>query len=295
MVLLVVGSDGQVGSSLRWRAMARRQSVIGLNRGQLDITERSAVIDTVAHIRPDAVINCAAFTDVDGAEKNETAAMQVNALGAAHLAQACQRTGAPLIHLSTDYVFDGNKVAPWREDDPVNPVSAYGRSKEAGERAIRDAWGKHVILRTAWVFGAIGPNFVKTMLRLAGQGQKTVRVVNDQRGSPTPADAIAEACLDIVERASRADITPWGTYHYCGSPTVTWHEFASAILKDRPIEVQACTSAEFERPAQRPANSVLDCTRIRKAFGIEQPDWQDYLPELIEAFGKTVEDGKEKA
>ena len=295
MVMLVIGSDGQVGSSLRWRAMARRQSVIGLNRSHLDVTERAAVIDTIQHIRPEVVVNCAAWTDVDGAEANEDAALAVNADGAGYLAEGCARTGAPLIHLSTDYVFDGSRMAPWREEDAVNPVGAYGRTKEIGERRVRDAWGKHVILRTAWVFGAIGNNFVKTMLRMAADGRESIRVVGDQRGGPTPADAIADACLDIAERAISADIAPWGTYHYCGAPPVTWHGFASTILEGRDIRVDACSSDEFPRPARRPANSVLDCSRIRRAFGVEQPDWRDYLPELVSAFGETVADMEKKA
>ncbi|WP_417515846.1 dTDP-4-dehydrorhamnose reductase [Minwuia sp.] len=288
MVLLVTGSDGQVGSALRWRAMARGQSVIGMSRNELDITDAGAVRDAVDSIRPAALINCAAWTDVDGAEAEPDAAHVLNAEAPGHLARACSLLGTPLIHLSTDYVFDGTKRTAYAESDPVAPASVYGRTKEAGERAVREAWGKHIILRTAWVFGAIGDNFVKTMLRLADQGTGTLRVVDDQRGGPTPADAIADACLDIAERANSADIAPWGTYHFCGAPSVTWHGFASEILKDRPVTVDACTSAEYPRPAPRPANSVLDCRRIRSAFGIEQPDWRTHLPELKAAFGKPV-------
>lgn len=290
MVLLVLGSEGQVGTALRWKAMARGQSTIGVNRVELDITNMGQVMDAVRDIRPEAVINCAAWTDVDGAEKEGEAAHAVNAEGVGHVAQACSRTGAALIHLSTDYVFDGSKPTAYVEDDLVSPVSVYGRTKEAGERAVRDNWGKHVILRTAWVFGAHGGNFVKTMLRLADQGMDRLNVVDDQRGGPTPADAIADACLDIAEKANGADIAPWGTYHFCGRPSVTWHGFASAILKDRQIELRPCTSAEFPRPAPRPANSVLDCTRIRRAFGIEQPDWRDHLPDLVRDFGQSIKE-----
>lgn len=290
MVLLVLGSDGQVGAALRWKALERGQSLIGVNRIELDITIKGQVMDAVRDIRPDAVINCAAWTDVDGAEKEGEAAHAVNAEGAGNIAQACSRTGAALIHLSTDYVFDGSKNTAYNEEDPVCPVSVYGRTKEAGERAVRDNWGKHVILRTAWVFGAHGGNFVKTMLRLADQGMERLNVVDDQRGGPTPADAIADACLDIAGRATSADIAPWGTYHFCGQPSVTWHGFASAILKDRDIRLNPCTTAEFPRPAPRPANSVLDCTRIRRAFGIEQPDWREHLPALVEAFGQPIKE-----
>lgn len=292
MVLMVLGSDGQVGSALRWKALERGTGVIGLNRAELDITQAGRVMDAVRDLRPEAVINCAAWTDVDGAEKEGIAAYAINAEGAGNIAKACSRMGTPLVHLSTDYVFDGSKRTAYVEDDPVSPVSVYGRTKEAGERAVRDTWGKHVILRTAWVFGAHGGNFVKTMLRLADQGMEKLNVVDDQRGGPTPADAIADACLDIAERANSADIAPWGTYHFCGRPSVTWHGFASAILKDRQITLNPCTTAEFPRPAPRPANSVMDCTRIRRAFGIEQPDWREYLPELVDAFGTSIRENE---
>lgn len=290
MSLMVLGSEGQVGSALRWRALDRGVSVIGFSRRELDITDGPKLFDAVASIRPDTVINCAAWTDVDGAEKEPAAAHAINAEGAGNAARVCSRTGAALIHLSTDYVFDGRKPTAWREDDPVAPASAYGRTKEAGERAVRDAWAKHIILRTAWVFGAVGGNFVKTMLRLADQDMEWLNVVDDQRGGPTPADAIADACLDMAERIEAADIVPWGTYHFCGRPSVSWYEFASVILKDRDIEVRPCTSAEFPRPAQRPANSVLDCSRIQRAFGIEQPDWRDHLPALLESFARSIEE-----
>jgi len=290
MVLLVLGSDGQVGSALRWRSMSRGISTIGLNRHEADLTRRGQIMDTIRDMRPDTVINCAAWTDVDGAEKEGEAAYAINAEGAGNVASACARIGAALIHLSTDYVFDGSKPTPYTEADRVAPHTVYGRTKEAGERAVRDAWGKHVILRTAWVFGSHGNNFVKTMLRLADQGMARLNVVDDQRGGPTPADAIADACLDIAERAASSDIAPWGTYHFCGRPAVTWHGFASAILKDREIELRPCTTTKFPRPAPRPANSVLDCTRIEKAFGIRQPDWRDHLPELVGAFGKAIEE-----
>jgi dTDP-4-dehydrorhamnose reductase len=292
MVLMVLGSDGQVGAALRWKALERGTGVIGLNRVELDITQPGRVMDAIRDIRPETVINCAAWTDVDGAEKEGEAAHAINAAGAENVAKACARTGAALIHLSTDYVFDGTKATAYSESDPVSPVSVYGRTKEAGERAVRDTWGKHVILRTAWVFGAHGGNFMKTMLRLADQGMEKLNVVDDQRGGPTPADAIADACLDVAARANSADIAPWGTYHFCGRPSVTWHGFASAILKDRQITLNPCTTAEFPRPAPRPANSVLDCTRIRRAFGIEQPDWREYLPELVDAFGTSIRENE---
>lgn len=288
MSILVLGAGGQVGAALRWRAMARGQSVIGLKHDELDITVADAVRRTVADLRPEIVINCAAHTAVDQAEAEPERAMAINGEGAGNVALSCALASVPLIHLSTDYVFDGSRTGAYREDDPVAPATVYGRTKLAGEKAVFDAWGKHVILRTSWVFGAMGSNFVKTMLRLAASGQTPLRVVDDQIGGPTPADAIADACLDIGDHVRRSDIVPWGTYHFAGAPAVTWHGFARAILAHHPgLEIEACTTEAFPRPAPRPANSVLDCGRIRAAFGIEQPDWTVHLARLLRDLGEV--------
>lgn len=291
MTVLILGAGGQVGAALRWRAMARGASAVGLAHGDLDIADGAIVRAVIDEVQPSAVVNCAAYTDVDGAETDEETAQRINRDGAGHVAAACAPLGVPLIHLSTDYVFDGAKPTPYSEEDAVSPVGVYARTKEAGERAVREAWGKHVILRTAWIFGGIGRNFVKTMRRMADEGRETIRVVDDQRGGPTPAEAIADACLDIVERCDQADIVPWGTYHFCGTPAVTWRQFAEAVLADRPgVTIEPCTTAEFRRPAPRPANSVLDCGRIRAAFGIEQPDWRPYLKRLVGDLGESAEE-----
>lgn len=288
MSILVLGAGGQVGAALRWRAMARGQSVIGLKHDELDITVADAVRRTVADLRPEIVINCAAHTAVDQAESEPERAMAINGEGAGNVALSCALASVPLIHLSTDYVFDGSRTGAYREDDPVAPATVYGRTKLAGEKAVFDAWGKHVILCTSWVFGAMGSNFVKTMLRLAASGQTPLRVVDDQIGGPTPADAIADACLDIGDHVRRSDIVPWGTYHFAGAPTVSWHGFARAILAHRPgLEIEPCTTEDFPRPAPRPANSVLDCGRIRAAFGIEQPDWTIHLARLLRDLGEA--------
>lgn len=281
MTVLVLGAGGQVGAALRWRAMARGTSVVGLRHDELDITDGAAVRRAITALRPVAVVNCAAYTAVDRAEDDAATAYAINADGAGNVAVACALDGVPLIHLSTDYVFDGGKSGAWTEDDPVGPLGAYGRTKEAGERQVRDAWGKHLIVRTAWVFGAIGGNFVKTMWRLADEGRTRIDVVDDQLGGPTPADAIADACLDMIGRTATADIIPWGTYHFCGAPALSWYDFARAVLSDRPgVTVQPCSTAQMARPAPRPANSVLDCGRIRAAFGIAQPDWRTHLERL---------------
>lgn len=294
MTILVLGAGGQVGASLRWRALARGQGVIGLNRGELDITDAHAVRHAIDDLRPEIVINCAAYTAVDKAEEEPDLAMAINGTGAGNVARACALTAVPLIHLSTDYVFDGTGQGAYREDDVTAPNTAYGRTKLVGEKAVYDAWGKHIILRTAWVFGAMGENFVKTMLRLGASGLTELKVVDDQVGGPTPADAIADACLDIASHIARSDIVPWGTYHFSGAPTVTWFGFAQAILAHYPdLSVLPCTTEAFPRPATRPANSVLDCERIRVAFGISQPDWTPCLAQLLRDLGETgPKDGK---
>ncbi len=294
MSILVLGAGGQVGASLRWRALARGQGIIGLNRAELDITDGDLVQRTVADLRPEIVINCAAYTAVDKAEEEPDQAMAINGTAPGLIAGACATNAVPLIHLSTDYVFGGRAGGAYREDDLTEPTTVYGRTKLAGERAVFDAWGKHIILRTAWVFGAMGENFVKTMLRLGASGMTDLKVVDDQVGGPTPADAIADACLDIAAHVGRSDIVPWGTYHFAGAPTVTWFGFAQAILAHYPdLAIAPCTTADFPRPAPRPASSVLDCARIRDAFGISQPDWGPYLAQLLRDLGETVsEDGK---
>lgn len=294
MTILVLGAGGQVGAALRWRALARGQGIIGLNHAELDITDANTVRHTIADLRPAIVINCAAHTAVDKAEEEPELAMAINCTGAGNVALACALAAVPLIHLSTDYVFDGTAQGAYREDAATGPNTVYGRTKLAGEKAVFDAWGKHIILRTAWVFGAMGENFVKTMLRLGASGLTDLKVVDDQVGGPTPADAIADACLDIAVHIARSDIVPWGTYHFAGAPTVTWFGFAQAILAHYPdLKIAPCTTDAFPRPAPRPANSILNCDRIHAAFGISQPDWGPYLARLLRDLGETgLNDGK---
>ena len=234
---------------------------------------------------PDLVINLAAYTAVDRAESQPEAAWAVNCAGAAHIAAACAETATPLIHLSTDYVFDGRKAGSYREDDAVEPLGVYGRSKEAGERAIRVALSDHLILRTAWVFGAFGANFVKTMLRLATE-RPALRVVADQRGCPTAAGDIAAALIAVAGQIESGEVS-WGTYHFVGDEAISWHGFAEAILDtaaprlaSRP-RVEAITTDQYPTPARRPMNSVLDCRKIGSAFGISCPPWRTALAGVI--------------
>src|SRR5437763_799238 len=285
MKLLVLGAAGQVGRELCRLAWPTGTAIASMDRAEIDIADRDAAFASVARERPEIVINAAAYTAVDRAESEPEAAWAANCTGPANLAAACAQARIPLIHLSTDYVFDGRKAGPYREDDPVNPLGVYGNSKEAGDRALGEALPEHVILRTAWVYSAHGQNFVKTMLRLADE-RPVLRVVADQTGSPTSAADIAAAISEIV-RHIRAGNTHWGTYHFAGAGAVTWHGFAEAIFAEAapwrgpPPLVEAIATAEYPTPARRPANSVLDCTRIGEAFGIVPRPWRTALADVI--------------
>jgi dTDP-4-dehydrorhamnose reductase len=249
---------------------------------QCDITDRLAVKSAVEGSR--FVVNCAAYTSVDQAETDVEAAYRVNASGAENVATACAEAGIALLHLSTDYVFDGESPRPAREEDAPRPLNVYGASKLAGEAAIRNRVPSHIILRTSWVFSADGQNFVRTILRLA-RTQSTLRVVADQVGGPTAADDIAKAILEIAHAAGRPGFADWGTYHFSGTPPVSWHEFAGAILRNHGVAVRPIATKDYPSPARRPANSVLDCSRIYRVFGVEQPDWRPALSNVLAALG----------
>ena len=292
MSILVCGSGGQIGTAIRWAALDQGISLVGLTHADLDICDLAAVTAALVGHRPDVVINCAAHTDVDGAERQRDRAFATNADGAANLAAAAAEIGLPLVHLSTDHVFDGAAGRPYREDDPVRPVGVYGESKAAGEAHVRALAGRHVIVRTAWVFGAFGDNFVKTMLRLADQAPPSINVVDDQRGCPTPADAVAECILAICSRVTDDDFSLWGTYHFCGRPPVTWYQFAEAVLAGQGGQglsrLAPVATTDMPRRAPRPACSVLDCSRIRATFAIDQPDWRDGLDRMLEQIGNST-------
>ncbi len=278
MIVFVLGSAGQVGAAIRGRAPQHRISIVESSHADVDICDLAALTRALVRHRPDVVVNCAAYTDVDSAEREPAAAFAVNCDGAANVATACTETGARLVHLSTDYVFGGAAARPDREDDPIRPLGTYAASKAAGEDRVRARDNRHVILRTSWVFGAIGGNFVKTMLRLSAAAPPTINVVDDQHGCPTPADAIADCVLAIAERIAERGFEDWGTYHFCGRPATTWYRFAAAILAGRSAaQLIPIRTADMPRPAPRPLNSVLDCRRIRLAFGIEQPAWIEAL------------------
>jgi dTDP-4-dehydrorhamnose reductase len=288
MKLLITGAGGQVGKETAAAAAEHGFETAALTHQDLDIADKSAVKRIFHEVAPSMVVNAAAYTAVDKAESEPDLAAAVNEFGPANLAEACRAGGIPLIHLSTDYVFDGNQKRPYRETDPVNPAGVYGRSKAAGEAAVASRLDRHVILRTAWVFSSHGSNFVKTMIRL-GRERDAIGVVDDQIGCPTDAAAIARAILSICARYADDPDLPWGTYHFCGAPTVTWYGFANRIFAAAQAAgigltldtLEAITTADYPTAAARPANSVLDCGKIAAAFGIEAPDWRDGLSRVV--------------
>jgi len=280
MQLLILGAQGQVGRALAARAQQASICCDALGRRECDITDRAAVERVVKPGR--VVVNCAAYTAVDRAESEPEDAYRVNSVGVGNVAAACAKAGSPLIHLSTDYIFDGESREPAREGDPPRPLSVYGQSKLAGEIEVRQRLPMHIILRTSWIFSTHGRNFVKTILQLAN-GKPQLRVVGDQVGGPTAADDVAKAILDITAITGESGFSDWGTYHFSGTPAVSWCGFARAIVGQCGTVVLPTTTADYPTPARRPLNSVLDCSRIFQVFGIEQPDWRGPLANVIEA------------
>ncbi|GAB0056207.1 dTDP-4-dehydrorhamnose reductase [Candidatus Magnetaquicoccaceae bacterium FCR-1] len=292
MKLLITGAQGQVGQEIVALAAQRNLHPIPLGRNDLDITDPQAVRAALEAHRPDLAINAAAYTAVDLAESQPDAAFAVNRDGARHLASACAAMRLPLIHLSTDYIFDGRQSTPYRETDPPAPLGLYGVSKWEGEEAIRALLPHHLIIRVSWVFGLHGKNFVKTILRLARE-RESLAVVDDQTGGPTAADDIARMLLEVAGNALQPGFSDWGTYHYQGAPAVTWHAFARFIVATAgeritlPVrEIRPIPTEEFPTPAQRPANSRLDCQRIHDRLGIAMPDWRlaarTLIPRLLD-------------
>jgi len=289
--ILITGGSGQVGGALVRLAPAGMM-MVAPGRDQLDLTDPQALA-TIVGARPWAgIVNCAAYTAVDKAEGDIVAAWRVNALAPAALAAASAEAGIPILHLSTDYVFDGAKTAPYGEEDPVAPLGVYGASKLGGELAVRTANPAHIILRTAWVVSASGSNFVKTMLRLSNE-RPHLRVVADQHGCPTSADDIARVILAVLER-NRGGATgaPYGTYHFVNDGETTWHTlaeavFARAAIYGRPTpSVEPIATSDYPTPAARPANSRLSTAKIRREFGIIPRDWREAVDEIVDALVK---------
>lgn len=259
------------------RVLQPAHTVIGVDLEELDITDRRAVEDQVSLTAPEVLINTAAYTDVDRSEEEEDLAFRVNADGAAHLALACRRAGVRLIHLSTDYVFDGKETRPYSEEDSPNPLGVYGRSKWEGEKRIREILPEACLIRTAWLYGKGGKNFVKAILAQAG-GKKRLRVVEDQRGSPTHTLDLARALQAAAEKELK------GTYHVTNQGACTWLEFAERILEltgTKGVEVEPISTGELGRAAPRPANSVLDCGKFEKATGMRLRAWPEALRDYL--------------
>lgn len=280
--ILVTGINGQLGQELQL-SLAPAAEVIGVGREKVDFSQPESLRQIIAEAKPDAVINSAAYTAVDKAESEFDLAMAVNGQAPGIIAEECQKLGIPLIHISTDYVFDGTKGYPYQDTDPTNPLSAYGSSKLEGELAVRKNCENHVILRTAWVYGVGGKgNFVKTMLRL-GSDKEEIRVVADQIGSPTWTGDLAGAIASLLDQ------TPPGTYHYTNSGVASWYDFAVAIFEEASqlgwnLKVQRVvpiTTPEYPTPAKRPAYSVLSCAKIAAVLGTHPPHWRQALRQML--------------
>lgn len=288
MKIVVTGCNGQVGSSLVNLLEARENvELVAVDRNNLDITNEQDVVQFIANMRPDIIINAAAYTAVDNAEDEADLAYSVNRDGPLYLAKAAQNVNAAILHISTDYVFQGTKDGLYQETDIADPQGIYGQSKLAGELAVADSCDKHIILRTAWVFGEYGPNFVKTMLRL-GTSRDHLSIVDDQVGGPTYAYDIAKALITISEAIVAKENVDYGIYHFSGLPHVSWFEFSAAIfdeaeqqsvLETKPM-LSPITTNQYPTKAMRPANSRLDTSKITECFGVHASDWKKAIIDL---------------
>lgn len=284
MKVLVTGSQGQVGRELLRLAHDFDVEAVGVNHDKLDITDQAAVQTFISEEQPDAVINAAAYTAVDKAEDDADAAYAVNATAVGYLAQACADLGIPLVHISTDYVFDGSKQGAYTEEDAVSPVGVYGQTKLVGEAEVQKYCTKHYVLRTSWVFSAHGNNFVKTMLRL-GKEREQLGIVADQYGKPTSASEIARVIYQVL----KSDKQTWGIYHMAQPEVTSWHGFAQVVFDEAKQQgmqlaihdVQAIATKDYPTPAKRPANSVLDCSKLEQAFGLNIKPWTASLSEVM--------------
>ncbi|MFI8481158.1 dTDP-4-dehydrorhamnose reductase [Pseudomonas sp. NPDC078700] len=287
MRVLITGAHGQVGHELVRLAPAGF-TVIALGSAELDISNPEQVASKVVELQPQLIINAAAYTAVDKAESEIDHAYAVNAKGPENLATATGKLGIPLLHISTDYVFSGDATTPYKESDATGPTGVYGASKLAGEMAVAKHCPHHIILRTSWVFGAHGNNFVKTMLRLA-QARDELGVVADQQGCPTSAASIAKALWALATEFFKEGGLNWGTYHFSNTPATTWHGFSEEIFRQavelkmlaKAPKVNPINTVDYPTPAQRPAWSVMDCSLIQEKLNIELSDWRDELAEML--------------
>jgi dTDP-4-dehydrorhamnose reductase len=298
MRVVVTGRSGQVALALAERAAPAGVDLVALARLELDLERPETIAPALTAVRPDVIVNAAAFTAVDLAESQDVTAHRVNAEAAGVVAITAARLGVPVIQISTDYVFDGALGRPYCEDDPTGPVSAYGRSKLAGEQAVSVATGNHAILRTAWVYSPFGKNFVRTMLRL-GADREEVGVVADQHGSPTNALDIADAVLgvarNLVGRPDDASLR--GTFHMAAQGGAVWADVAEAVFAEavaagrRPVRVRRIGTQDYPTPARRPANSRLDCGRLEGDFDLDLPDWRPFLSRMLQLLALKKSNG----
>jgi dTDP-4-dehydrorhamnose reductase len=287
MRVLITGAQGQVGQELIRLAPADF-AIMGFGSKELDISNPEQVVSRIGEFKPQLIINAAAYTAVDKAETDSERAYAVNAKGAENLAASAAALGIPLLHISTDYVFSGDTSAPYKETEPTGPTGVYGASKLAGELAVAKQCAQHVIMRTSWVFGAQGNNFVKTMLRLA-QTRGVLGVVADQHGCPTSAASIAKALWSLASQHRNNGSLNWGTYHFSNMPATTWHGFAEEIFSQAVAlrilatapQVNPINTQDYPTPARRPAWSVMDCSLIEEKLNITLSDWRDELREML--------------
>jgi len=292
MRLAVTGKNGQVVSALQALASDELE-IVALGRPELDLAQPETVLKALRQVKPDVVVSAAAYTAVDKAESEQDVAFAVNRDGARAVAQAASDIGIPVIHLSTDYVFDGTKATAYVENDPTGPTSVYGRSKLEGERAVSEATDNYVVLRTAWVYSEYGNNFVKTMLRLSGNRDE-INVVADQFGCPTSANDIAAAVVIIARKLLQDSSAPLrGVFHLSGTGETNWANFAKQIFAlsaengGKSIVVNDITTAQYPTPARRPANSRLDCSKLEKVYGIKLPSWQTSTRAVVTALAQS--------
>lgn len=286
MRLLITGSGGQVGQALCHLASEQGIDFQAFSSQELDITKESRVIKSIKRAKPSFVINAAAYTAVDSAEQEPDRCFQVNAAGVENLAKACKRLNIPLIHISTDYVFNGQQHAAYAEEDQPEPLGVYGKSKLEGERLVGSLLEKFVILRVSWVFSEWGSNFVKTMTRLAGE-KEVLKVVDDQVGAPTPASDVARVIIAMIRQLD-CGADAWGVYHYSGREITNWHEFACQVIEQARLysdvsvkEVEKVKTSDYGFAAPRPLNSRLDCQKILEVFGIKQRSWKPEMARVV--------------